>query len=219
MWLSKVTIQVWPSGGALAAIAAPIAPAAPGLLSITMFQPVLSATLAARMRATGSVVPPGGKGTTTRIGPFGQSLPSARAMAGTPNDAATLPASMARRGIPVIATLPGRCSVPGAYHLFQPVHQLVAHGLVVLRDLHDAEIFLDRQALVRDRLRHVAVGVVADLLLLGVGRLGQLLLVAVAHGRELLHRRGAGIQFLVGDVRGLHRRAGRHGWRRRGRGR
>jgi hypothetical protein len=73
MWLSKVIIQVRPSGGALAAIAAPIAPAAPGLLSITVCQPVLSLTLAASRRTTGSVVPPGGKGTTTRIGPFGQS--------------------------------------------------------------------------------------------------------------------------------------------------
>ena len=73
MWLSNVTIQVWPSGGALAAMAAPIAPAAPGLLSITVCQPVLSLTLAASRRATGSVVPPGGKGTTTRIGPLGQS--------------------------------------------------------------------------------------------------------------------------------------------------
>src|SRR6185369_4934545 len=93
MWLSNVTIQVWPSGGALAAIAAPIAPAAPGLLSITMFQPVLSATLAARMRATGSVVPPGGNGTTTRIGPLGQSpAPCARTIAGVAR-AAVVPAS------------------------------------------------------------------------------------------------------------------------------
>src|SRR5215475_10084885 len=103
MWLSKVIIHVMPSGGALAAIAAPIAPAAPGLLSITMFQLVLSATLAARMRATGSVVPPGGKGTTTRIGPFGQSVVCARTMPGTPNDATTLPASTVRRDTPLIA--------------------------------------------------------------------------------------------------------------------
>jgi len=58
----------------LATFAAPIAPAAPGLLSITVCQPVLSLTLAASRRATASVVPPGGKGTTTRIGPLGQSL-------------------------------------------------------------------------------------------------------------------------------------------------
>src|SRR3954447_24808773 len=93
MWLSKVTIQVWPSGGALAAIAAPIAPAAPGLLSITVGQPVLSLTLAARMRATGSVVPPGGKGTTIRIGPFGQSPAWAR----TTDGAASATVVAARR--------------------------------------------------------------------------------------------------------------------------
>src|SRR5690348_4416742 len=168
MWESNVIIHVMPSGGALAAIAAPIAPAAPGLLSITMFQPVLSATLAARMRATGSVVPPGGKGTTTRIGPFGQS-PCARAMAGAPNDAATLPASTARRDIPDIATPPRTPFSPGSVSrmwgpsLFQPVHQLATHRRVVFRESHDAEVFLDRQALVRDRLRHLLVGVVEDL--------------------------------------------------------
>src|SRR6476659_10148356 len=101
MWLSNVTIQVWPSGGALAAIAAPIAPAAPGLLSITMFQPVLSATLAARRRATGSVVPPGGKGTTTRIGPLGQSTCACTIVGAA--IAAVAPASMDRRRRTVIA--------------------------------------------------------------------------------------------------------------------
>src|SRR5262245_36557649 len=157
MWLSKVTIQVWPSGGALAAIAAPIAPAAPGLLSITMFQPVLSATLAARMRATGSVVPPGGKGTTTRIGPFGQSFACALTTAGAPNDA-TLPASTARRVTTAIEVSPDALAVRRAYHeclfrmgaLFQPVDQLVAHVHVGFRDLHDRHVLLDRQALVGD---------------------------------------------------------------------
>src|SRR6188768_1920536 len=100
IWLSKVIIQVWPSGGALAAMAAPIAPAAPGLLSITVAQPVLSLTLAARRRATGSVVPPGGKGTTTRIGPLGHSVPlfelCARTRAGAAR-AAVVPARRVRR--------------------------------------------------------------------------------------------------------------------------
>src|SRR5437763_5646189 len=96
MWLSNVTIQVWPSAGALATLAPPIAPAAPGLLSITVCQPVLSLTLAASRRATASVVPPGGKGTTTRIGPLGQSLPCAGARPGRPI-VATPPTSAARR--------------------------------------------------------------------------------------------------------------------------
>ena len=64
MWLSKVTIQVWPSGGDLATTAAPTTLAPPGRLSTIRFQPVLSASLAWMMRATGSVEPPGGKGTT-----------------------------------------------------------------------------------------------------------------------------------------------------------
>jgi len=40
MWLSKVTIQVWPSGGDLAAIEAPTTLAPPGLLSTMTCQPV-----------------------------------------------------------------------------------------------------------------------------------------------------------------------------------
>src|ERR1043166_7623548 len=98
MWLSNVTIQVWPSAGALATFAAPIAPAAPGLLSITVCQPVLSLTLAASRRATASVVPPGGKGTTTRIVPLGQSLVWARTIAGAASDAT----NSARRNTSVI---------------------------------------------------------------------------------------------------------------------
>src|SRR5438094_426645 len=73
MWLSNVTIQVWPSGGDLAATVAPTTPAAPGLFSTTICQPVVSPSLAAMMRAIGSVPPPGGKGTMNLIGPFGQS--------------------------------------------------------------------------------------------------------------------------------------------------
>src|SRR5476651_1895396 len=97
MWLSKVIIHVMPSGGALAAIAAPIAPAAPGLLSITVCQPVFSLTLAASRRATGSVVPPGGKGTTTRMLPFGQSAVCARETEDAIRAAAAPPNRVRRR--------------------------------------------------------------------------------------------------------------------------
>src|ERR1044071_616098 len=73
MWLSKVTIQVCPSGGDLAATAAPTTLAPPGLLSTITCQPVWSVSLAWMMRATGSVEPPGGKGTMILTGPLGQS--------------------------------------------------------------------------------------------------------------------------------------------------
>src|SRR5438067_6385568 len=96
MWLSKVIIQVWPSGGDLAAIAEPTTPVPPGLLSITTFQPAVSISLAWMMRATGSVEPPGGKGTMILIGPFGQSA-CARTMAGAPRVVATAPARTERR--------------------------------------------------------------------------------------------------------------------------
>ena len=112
MWLSKVTIQVWPSGGDLAATEAPTTLAPPGLLSTITCQPVWSTSLAWRMRATGSVEPPGGKGTMILIGPLGQSPVCARfcafAMAGAPKAAAVLPISTARRRrIVIFACLPG----------------------------------------------------------------------------------------------------------------
>ena len=98
MWLSKVIIQVWPSGGDLAATAEPTAPVPPGLLSMMMFQPVVSISLAWMMRATGSVEPPGGKGTMILIGPLGQSPTfCARTTAGAPSVAAAAPTSSERR--------------------------------------------------------------------------------------------------------------------------
>src|SRR5262245_24492636 len=97
MWLSNTTSHVWPSGGALATIEAPTTPAPPGLLSTMMFQPVFSVSLAWMMRATGSVEPPGGNGTTNRNGPLGQSGLCARRMVGAPSDAAVLPNNRARR--------------------------------------------------------------------------------------------------------------------------
>src|ERR1700730_10240319 len=97
MWLSNATSQVWPSGGDLATTVAPITPAAPGLFSTTICQPMVSSSRAWIRRATGSVEPPGGKGTTNLIGPFGQSVPWASTRAGAARVAATLPTSSERR--------------------------------------------------------------------------------------------------------------------------
>src|SRR6266702_2375329 len=97
MWLSNATSQVWPSGAALATTVAPIAPAAPGLFSTMICQPAVSSSRAWIRRATGSVEPPGGKGTTNLIGPFGQSVPCAATRLGAARVAATLPASSERR--------------------------------------------------------------------------------------------------------------------------
>ena len=101
MWLSNTISQVFPSGGDLAAIAAPTTPVPPGLLSTTTFQPLSSISLAWMRRAIGSVEPPGGKGTTNLIGPLGQSA-CAWAMAGAPSVAAAAPASTERRRRSVI---------------------------------------------------------------------------------------------------------------------
>ena len=97
MWLSNTISQVLPSGGDLATTDAPTTPLPPGLFSTTTFQPVFSMSLAWMMRVIGSVEPPGGKGTTNLIVPLGQSAPCAFTMAGTPSDAARLPATTARR--------------------------------------------------------------------------------------------------------------------------
>ena len=80
----------------LATIAAPIAPAAPGLFSTTICQPALSMILDWMKRATGSVEPPGGKGTMNLIRPLGHSLCASTAT-GVAKVAATLPISSERR--------------------------------------------------------------------------------------------------------------------------
>jgi hypothetical protein len=60
------------------------------------FQPFSSISLACRMRATGSVEPPGGKGTMILSDPLGQSS-WARTVAGAASAAAPKPASSERR--------------------------------------------------------------------------------------------------------------------------
>src|SRR5205814_9496224 len=90
-----------------------------GLLSITVCQPVLSLTLAASRRATASVVPPGGKGTTTRIGPLGQSLPCAGARPGRPI-VATPAASAVRRDTAIMNALPVLLVLRRAYRRRAP---------------------------------------------------------------------------------------------------
>ena len=94
--MSNTISQVLPSGGEFAATDAPTTPLPPGLFSTTTFQPVFSVSLAWMMRVIGSTEPPGGKGTTNLIVPFGQSA-WAFTMAGTLRDAARLPATTARR--------------------------------------------------------------------------------------------------------------------------
>src|SRR3712207_2104014 len=67
-----VTISVWPSAAACATCAAPIAPPAPARFSTTKGWPVRACSRSASGRATTSLEPPGGKGTTSRTGREGQ---------------------------------------------------------------------------------------------------------------------------------------------------
>src|SRR5882672_10172275 len=107
MWLSNATSQVWPSGAALATTLAPIAPAAPGLFSTTICQPKVSSNLAWTRRATGSVEPPGGKGTMNLIGPLAGQSTCALTTVGAAKVAATLPMSSKRRRTIGILVSPG----------------------------------------------------------------------------------------------------------------
>src|SRR3954469_26005386 len=62
---SKVTRNDEPSGGLLATTAAPSEPAAPDLFSTSTMRPSLVCRLACISRASASVEPPGGNGTTS----------------------------------------------------------------------------------------------------------------------------------------------------------
>ena len=61
--LLAVTMIVWPSGGAAFSACTAIAPPAPGLFSTITGWPISLEIDSARMRATTSIVPPGGAGT------------------------------------------------------------------------------------------------------------------------------------------------------------
>src|SRR5688500_8125645 len=67
--------SVWPSGGVLAAISAPILPPAPGRLSTTACWPHASVSFWPTMRESRSAAPPGGKGTMIRMGRTGYACP------------------------------------------------------------------------------------------------------------------------------------------------
>src|SRR5215213_10833599 len=64
---SKVTRKVEPSGGLLATWAAPSEPAAPDLFSTMMVRPSFVCRWACSSRASASVEPPGGNGTSSVI--------------------------------------------------------------------------------------------------------------------------------------------------------
>ncbi len=66
-WVSNTNTQLLPSGGALATIAVPMLPEAPGLFSMMMVVPSFCCRPGCTIRAIGSTVPPGGNGTMTRV--------------------------------------------------------------------------------------------------------------------------------------------------------
>src|SRR5690606_28337932 len=87
--------KVYPSGSALATTLEPIVPLAPPRFSITTLCPRRSASRLPNMRPTASVLPPGGKGTTIRIGLFGQSVSCACAVGSAIADTAVATAMAA----------------------------------------------------------------------------------------------------------------------------
>src|SRR4051794_18411743 len=85
--LGKTTKRVCPSGAERAAISPPIIVLAPGRLSTTAVWPSPLLKCSARIRLVRSAAPPGGKGTTMRIGFDGnvcaEAMPPHAAMART----------------------------------------------------------------------------------------------------------------------------------------
>ena len=67
LWLDAAKISVWPSGDALATLAVPIAPPAPGRLSMIAVSPSAAPSSEWNVRARTSRAPPAAKGTTMRI--------------------------------------------------------------------------------------------------------------------------------------------------------
>ena len=106
-WVSNTISQVLPSGGALATTALPVLPEAPVRFSITIVAPRRCDRPACARRATASTEPPGGNGTTIRIGPEGQLC--ARAASGASAAASTTE----RLDNPDIELLPDRCACAG----------------------------------------------------------------------------------------------------------
>src|SRR5688572_21219207 len=91
---------VWPSGAAFATMSAPIVPPAPPRLSTSTCWPIDSPMRCATSRATTSVVPPAGKGTTIRSGRAGKAGSAAWR---TLDASASAASETARTNVPVIA--------------------------------------------------------------------------------------------------------------------
>jgi hypothetical protein len=73
--------SVWPSGAARITSPEPSVPPAPGRLSMTTGWPSAEPRPRAMARASRSVAPPAGNGTTMRIGLLGQAWPAAQGAA------------------------------------------------------------------------------------------------------------------------------------------
>ena len=67
--------------------------------------------------------------------------------------------------------------------LFHPLKELVAHDGIILRHLQNCRVFVDRQALVSDRLYDGVVGLVSNTFLFRGRRLGQFLFEGALDGQ------------------------------------
>src|SRR5262245_14295126 len=103
-WESKVTSHDDPSGALLATCAAPSEPAAPDLFSTMTTRLSLFCSGACSIRASASVEPPGGNGTTSVMVPdCAQAGENAGAKAGVTANAAA-PASTSRLVILIVVS-------------------------------------------------------------------------------------------------------------------
>jgi hypothetical protein len=106
-WVSNTNSQVLPSAGDLATVVVPAAPEAPGLFSMIKLTPSRCCIPVCTSRASTSVEPPGGKGTTNRTAAEGQVCACTR---GASSGAAAAPSTVrlvsVDTGPPVFCRLP-----------------------------------------------------------------------------------------------------------------
>src|SRR5882757_1012158 len=99
-------------------------------------------------------------------------------------------------------------AAPGPTALFYPLKELVAHGRILLRRGQNCRVFLDRQALVSDRLCHGIAGLALETFLFVDRRLSQLLVVAVLDHGHFFDGGGGRVELFVGNDCRCRRRAG-----------
>ena len=84
--------------------------------------------------------------------------------------------------------------------LFYPLKNFFAYGRIVLRDLQNLSVFLDRQALIGDRLGKSLPAFVGEARFFALRRLSDPSSIIVLYHRYTFDGRCGGVEFIVGDT-------------------